>query len=558
MIRSIVLAALSLSPQPRGLLTLAPGQDTPFREVGEVVLPGVVTQCGERDKQWILEVDGGGLAAGDFDADGRHDLVVVDGSTVERAVAGEPGRPPRLFLQDEAGVLAAAPEEWSMKGGRFGMGVAAADVEGDGDLDLLVTQWGTDRLFLNEGNAGFEEDPAKSGLVGDAWGTSAAFFDLERDGDLDLAVVNYLLFDPAVIEPRASGACTWKGHSVLCGPEGLTPQHDQLYRNDGTGVFEEASAAVRFVPHAAAFGLGVTTLDFDLDGDTDLYVTNDSTPNHLWSNRGDGTVEEVGLRRGVAFDANGKEQAGMGIAVGDVDGNGREDLFCTNFSGESNALYLSGQRGRFRERAAPTGLGGPSVPLLGWGAAALDVDLDSDLDLVVVNGHVYPQAAEAGTDTAYAQPDYLYRMGAAGRFEQVPLTSAAPSVSRALTWLDLGNDGSLDLVVLTLDGPVRVLANQYAAHGSHWLSVRLQDELSRNRAALGARVTVQIGQRTLVREIRTAGGFQAALAAEAHFGLGAASEAKLEVIWPDGEVTLRESVPVDRPLLLRRTKEGVR
>ena len=529
--------------------------DAPFAVDTARALPGVETRAGSPDKRWILEVNGGGLVAGDFDGDGSHDLVVVDGSTVESAVAGEPGRPPRLFLQTEDARLAPAPESWNLAGGRFGMGGTAGDVEGDGDLDLVLTEWGPDRLVRNAGGEGFDE-ARESPFVGDGWSTSAAFFDLERDGDLDLVVVHYLAFDPGEIPAREDGDCSWKGQRVLCGPEGLTPIHDQLYRNDGQGGFEEVAAAAGFVPRAPGFGLGVVTLDADLDGDTDLYVTNDSTPNHLWENLGDGTLREVGLRKGVAFDANGKEQAGMGIAVGDLDADGREDLFCTNFSGETNALYLSGGRARYRERAAPLGVGGPSVPLLGWGTAALDVDLDADLDLAVVNGHVYPQAGRQGTDTSYAQPNLLHRAGADGRFTSEPLGDAPPAVSRALTWLDLGDDGALDLAILTLDGPVELLRNRAASEGARWLRVVLVDGRGRNRSALGGRVTARAGDAAQVREIRTAGGYQAAVPAEAHFGLGDAATVTLEVRWPDGAEQVVEDVATNRVLVLERAEEG--
>ncbi|MFT5464829.1 MAG: hypothetical protein ACI8QS_003736 [Planctomycetota bacterium] len=530
--------------------------EVPFLEAGERLLGGVTTRCGDVDKQWILEVNGGGLAAGDFNGDGLHDLVVVDGSTVAAATAGEPGGAPRLFLQGKEGKLAPGEGDWAMAGGRFGMGAAAADLEGDGDLDLLVTEWGRDRLFRNEAQTGFEEVTEGSGLVGDAWGTSAAFFDLEGDGDLDLAVVNYLHFDPTKIASREDAACRWKGLAVLCGPEGMQPQNDQLYRNRGDGTFEEITASAGFTPRAAAFGLGITTLDIDLDGDTDLYVTNDSTPNHLWRNEGNASLKEVGLRSGVALDSNGKEQAGMGIAVGDLNEDGREDLFCTNFSGEANALYLSTPRGRFRERASPGGIGGPSVPLLGWGTVALDTDLDGDLDLAVVNGHVYPQAAEAGTDTSYAQLDFLYRNSGSARFESQSLSGAEAGVSRALTWIDLGANGSLDLVTITLDGPVRVLENQVSPGvDGHWLSVRLVDGESKNRDGLGARVVVELDGRELTREVRTAGGFQASIPAQAYFGLGSAEAVNFVVFWPDGSRTRRENVALDRHHVIEKEAE---
>ena len=337
----------------------------------------------------------------------------------------------------------------------------------------------------------------------------------------------------------------------MCGPEGLTPVHDQLYRGEGDGTFVEVSVESGFRPTEAGFGLGVTTLDHDLDGDTDLYVTNDSTPNHLWQNSGEGTFAELGLRRGVALDESGKEQAGMGIACADLSGDGFPDLFVTNFSGENNALYQTvGGRAVYRERSHRLGFGGPSIPYLGWGAAAHDYDLDGDVDLAVLNGHVYPQADLPGTDTSYAQPDHLYRRSGA-RFELEELSDAGATVARALAGADLDGDGDVDLVAYDLATPgaagaVRVLENTGGA--GHWLVVRLAGK-GGNTAALGARLVATAGERSWSAEIRTAGGYQAAVPAEAHFGLGDAARLdRLEVRWPSGEVLVLEDVAVDRVL----------
>jgi len=514
----------------------------------EEVLEGSRTTCGSPDKEFILEVNGTGLALGDFDADGDPDLVVVDGSTLERVGREEPGLPPRLYL-NEGGELAPSGESWSMAGGRWGTGAATGDVDGDGYLDLVVLQWGPDRLVRNVGGAGFAEGTEEAGFVGERWGTSGAFLDHDRDGDLDLVVVNYLAFDPAKVPAQADGACRWKGYAVLCGPEGLTPVHDQLYANAGDGTFAEVSVATRFRPERAGFGLGVMTLDFDRDGDTDVYVTNDSTPNHLWQNEGD-TWKEVGLRLGVALDSSGKEQAGMGIAVGDINGDGGFDLVTTNFSGESNAIYVTGERRGWRERAAPLGAGGPSVRDLGWGVALEDFDLDGLLEIAVFNGHVYPQADEPGTDTSYAQADRFYDVEWGGRYEPRTLSSAPPSVSRAAAAADLDLDGRPDLVAVTLDGPVRVLRNRTA--GGHWLTVRLRGSGS-NTSALGALVQAEFDDEPGVagREVRTSGGYQSAVPAEVYFGLGQAERVRrLTVRWPSGETTVLEDVAADRVLVV--------
>jgi hypothetical protein len=520
-----------------------------FREIGARALPGVATTSGSPDKNYIVEVNGGGLLTGDYDGDGAFDLVLVDGSTLERVAAGKPGLPPRMFLGNGKAQFAPAGESWAMSGGRWGMGGAAGDVDGDGWLDFMLTEWGPDRLFLNQGGRGLAERTEQAGFLGERWGTSAAFFDADRDGVLDLYVVNYLSFDPSVIpSAKSPDAAQWKGHPVMSGPEGLVPVHDQHYRGLGDGRFEEVSAKVGLKPERACFGLGVLTLDYDEDGDTDLYVANDSQPNFLFENQGDGTFREIGPERGAAVDGSGKEQASMGLAAADCDGDGYQDLFVTNFSGEENALYVSrarprangqpGMRISYRERASASGLGGPSRPLLGWGTSFADFDLDGLLDLCVFNGHVYPQADRAGTDTSYRQLDQLYRgqAGASGpRYAPEPLSDAAPGVSRASAALDLDGDGDLDLVAIGLDGAVRVLENRAQERaGGHWLRVALRSPKG-NRHALGARVELSAGGRTLRAEVRSAGGYQAAVPAEVHFGLGPVQRIdELRVRWPSG------------------------
>jgi len=518
----------------------------PFVEDGPRALPGVTTTCGEAAKETILEVNGGGLVLADLDVDGDQDLVVIDGSTLPRMRQGEPGFPPTVHLNRGDGTFAPGGEPWAIAPGRWGMGGAAGDADGDGLTDVVITQWGPNRLLRNTGK-GFVETTETSGLQGSRWSTSAAFLDYDRDGALDLVVVNYLSFRLEEIEPMA-GTCKWKGVPVMCGPEGLLPVHDLLYRGKGDGSFEDVSQPAGFRPREAAYGLGVTTLDYDVDGDTDVYVSNDSTPNHLWQNRGDGTFEEVGMRLGVALDPNGKEQAGMGIGVGDVNRDGRQDLFVTNFSGENNALYLSSGR-TFRDASDLSRLGGHSIPFLGWGTGLHDYDLDGDLDIHVFNGHVYPQADLPGMDTSYAQLSFLYRNDGRGTFAPEPLSAAAPSVSRASAVADLNGDGWLDIVALDLGGAVRVLKNRGAegAPGAkrHWLAVRLVGQ-GKNRDALGARVEVHTGEARQVAEIRTAGGYQSAVPPIAHFGLGAAERAdKLVVRFPSGREVVREGVAAD-------------
>jgi enediyne biosynthesis protein E4 len=401
-------------------------------------------------------------------------------------------------------------------------------------------------VFLNSGGTGFRDATEGSGLTGKRWGTSAALLDYDLDGSLDLVVVNYLSFRRDEISARDSGECKWKGLPVMCGPEGLTAVHDQLYRGNGDGTFSDVTAEAGFRPDDAGFGLGVTTLDYDGDGDTDVYVTNDSTPNFLWENQGDGTFVEVGFRRGVDLDSNGKEQAGMGIACGDVNEDGLPDLFVTNFSGENNALYQSrasktGRAPRFSDRSHSAGVGGPSMQLLGWGTGMFDVELDGDLDLFVLNGHVYPQADSPGTDTTYAQPDQLFVNKGGGIFDEHPLAVGPDLVSRGGAFADLDGDGDIDVVATQVEGAIQIHENT-TTNDNRWIAFALDVE-GGNRDGLGARVEITVGERRSVTEIRTSSGFQAAVPARAHFGLGSAERVdSVSVRLPDGRTRRFENL----------------
>ncbi|MDZ4774710.1 MAG: CRTAC1 family protein [Planctomycetota bacterium] len=526
-----------------------------FRSIGERALPGVVTTCGSTSKNWIVEVNGGGVLLGDFDLDGRVDCVIVDGSTIERAQKGEPGFAPRLFLGNGDCTFRPAGERWNIPAGRWGMGGTTGDWNGDGRLDLVITDWGASRIFTNDSEKGFVE-VEKSGLARGEWATSAAPLDFDRDGKLDLVVVNYLAFDAKTVAQKGSGSCNWKGHPVMCGPEGLTPTCDRLYRGQGDGTFEDVTEKARFRPKDAGFGLGVMTFDYDDDGDTDIYVANDSTPNFLWENQGDGTFTEVGLRRGVSHDANGREQASMGIACGDLNGDLRPDLFVTNFSGENSVLYLSSKNGSFRERSAQAQLAGPSLGFLKWGTTLGDFDLDGDLDISVMNGHVYPEADLAGTDTSYAQEPQLFVNDGRTRFTLGEFADVGPLKARGCARADLDDDGDLDLVVVNVEGPVMVFENiAKRAESAHWLRVRLVGK-DGNRLGIGAKIIVAWDGGSMASEVRTAGGFQSAVPAEAHFGLGGVKKIDtLRVRWPSGREQVVKEVALDRILTITESDE---
>lgn len=549
--------------KPILVLALSLAGDGPLFHASDLTVGDepITLTCGSPEKNYILEVNGGGLIVNDFNLDGHLDLVTVDSSTLERVRAEEPALPSILWLGDGKGGFQRAGEEWDLPGGVWGNGGCAGDVDADGDPDLFLTEWGRNRLFLNDGGKGFLPtqdgipDPVNdsmkpTGLKGRRWSTSSAFLDYDGDGHLDLVVVNYLAFHLAEAKGPGDG-CSWKGHDVMCGPEGLVPVHDQLFKGNGDGTFEDVSLASGFRPAEACFGLGVMTLDYDLDGDTDIYISNDSMPNHLWENQGDGTFKEVGLRRGVSHDSNGKEQAGMGIACGDMDGDGRADLFVTNFSGERNSLYRSSRKSGFRERADVSRLGGPSIQRLGWGTGMWDYNHDGFVDLFVINGHVYPAADRPGTDTSYAQADQLFLGTEKGRFAEEPLSDGPDWVGRAAVSADFDEDGDLDLVVVQMGGPVRYLENQLKAGPDRsWLALDLK-AVNSHPDAIGAQVRLTLGERVLTGEVRNTAGYQAGCSTRLHFGLGAIEEVeRIEIRWPSGQTQVLEGTPVNQVLTI--------
>ncbi len=507
----------------------------------------VVMTCGGTPSREILEVNGGGLGLIDHDGDGDLDLFVAVGATLESPRLG-----PGCRLYENLGGLrfrdATARCAIDVRG--WANGVAVGDYDGDGRDDLYITCFGPDVLLANRGGR-FEDATAAAGVADDAWGTGAAFGDLDADGDLDLYVVNYLDFDPG----RPPARSRFKGVPVMAGPHGLVPAGDVVYENLGDGTFRDATGAWGFRV-APAYGLGVAIVDLTGDGLQDVFVGNDSMANFLFRNLGGGRFEEVGAYSGLAANADGEEQATMGIAVADVDSNGRPDLFTSNFSDDTNTLQLNLDGTFFDDRTAEYGLGLVSRPFLGWSCGFYDLDHDGDEDLLVVNGHVYPEATMERMNSWYEQVPLLFaRRGT--RFERVLAAEAGPFLDRprrdrAAVFGDLDGDGDVDAAVGELNGPVRVLRND--RDGGNWLVVGLSDdrEGSRNRRGLGAVVEVTAGGEVRRRWVHS-GGYQSSSALAAHFGLPSeAAGVTVEVTWPDGSRSRLEGVATRQHLVVRR------
>lgn len=502
---------------------------------------------GSQPSREILEVNGGGVALFDFDLDGDLDIFFANGATLE---APEKGAGSRLYRNLGGGKFQDVTASSGIELTRWAMGVSAGDYDGDGDDDLYVTCFGANVLLRNDlegGRRRFSDVTAEAGVGDRRWSSSSAFGDIDGDGDLDLYVTNYLEFEISNPPERS----VFKGAPIFGGPMGLVAPHDVLYENLGDGRFRDATDRRGCRPAKAGYGLGVRIVDFDRDGDQDILVGNDSLENFLFRNRGDGTFDEHGVASGLAANYDGRPQATMGLALADVDGNGQVDVFSTNFSSDTNTLHVNLGKLLFDDRTSQYGLAAVSRPFLSWGAGFYDFDLDGDEDLLIASGHIYPEADRYEIDSSYRQPLLLFERGES-RFERRidagPIFAQSLS-GRSLAFGDIDDDGDVDALLVSLNEPVRLLRNE--TKGS-----RLVVELAGapgNPHGLGSRIELLRGENSQRRWI-VSGGYQASDAPLAYFGLAAAEgePLTLRVEWPDGLRTSYGEIPADRRLLLKR------
>lgn len=518
---------------------------------GEAGLTGKNVFGGLARKDYILETTGNGVAIFDFDGDRRNDVFIANGTRLDAKASG----PPQLYHNIGSGRFEDVARAAGFTQTGWAQGVCAADYDNDGRPDLFVTHYGHNILYRNLGSGKFEDATVKARLpvTGVRYGSGCAFTDYDRDGFVDLFVANYVDLDLAKTPHPGSGEfCEWKGIPVMCGPRGLPKAHNVLYHNNRDGTFTDVSEQAGILKPGGRYALGVTAADFDNDGWPDIYVACDMTPSLLFHNKHDGTFEERGAEAGVAFNFDGNLQAGMGVAVGDYDGDGRLDIAKTNFSGDLTSLFHNDDGKFFTDLSREAGLGARQY--LGWGVAFVDVDDDGWPDLVVANGHVYPEVEGKELGDTYLEPTILYRNLGDGKFKDVS-REAGPAFrvsrpARGLAVGDLDGDGRPEIVLVNMNEAPSLLKNRtknQAAVG-HFLNVTLAGTKS-NRSAIGARVTVTAGGRKRIDEVMSGGSYYSQNSFTLHFGLGEAKTAEeIEVRWPSGIIQKVEHATADREL----------
>jgi hypothetical protein len=500
-------------------------------------------------KRYILETTGSGAAFFDYDEDGDQDLFLVNGTRLDYTERESPGN--RLYRNDGDGTFENVTEAARLEHRGWGQGAAVSDIDNDGDLDLLVTYYGPDLLYRNEGDGTFAEVGAASGVGDPRWSTSAAFADYDRDGSNDLAVANYVDLDLAST-PGPGGApnCFFMGIPVMCGPRGLAPARSILYHGRGDGTFEDVSGERSGVGLDPYYGLGAVWGDVDNDADVDLYFANDQMASNLYRNDGGGRFTDIGLLAGAALNEDGRAQAGMGVDTGDYDNDGWLDIHKTNFANDHNTLYRNMGAGEyFLDVSYRAGIGEPSYAYLGWGTGFQDFDRDGWLDILAVNGHVYPEVATAHIQSEYAQRALLFHNQEGKRFEEVggdhgPALSEKHA-SRAAAFADYDDDGDVDIGVTNMNERFSLLRDE-AKSENHWAGFRLIGRASA-RDALGARLTLVTGDRTQIREVKSGGSYLAQSDLRVLFGLGSATRIdRLTIRWPRGQVQTIENPRADQ------------
>jgi hypothetical protein len=508
-------------------------------------------------KRFIVETNGAGVAFVDYDNDGWTDALVLNGVRLQdgtRRVAAHPsgGTPAaHLYHNERNGRFTDVSARAGLRASGWASSVCAGDYDNDGFLDLFVTYYGGNVLYRNRGDGTFEDVTARARLPsgGTRWGSGCTFVDYDRDGRADLFVANYLVFDLATAAEAGAGPnCLWKGVPVNCGPRGLPTDTNLLFHNEGAGTFTDVSGASGVAAVTGRYSMTATAADFDGDGWLDIYVACDSTASTLYRNNHDGTFRDVAVERGVAYSESGGQQAGMGIALGDVNGDGELDLLKTHFADDVPALYRSLGKGLFEDVAVASGVGAQNR-YVEWGAGLPDFDNDGRADLMYVTGNVYPEVEAILKQYPHRSPRIVFRNVDGARFEDVSDRSGsganAAHSSRGAAFGDVDNDGDVDVLVFNMNEPPSLLRNDQRT-GRHWIAVKLQGSPS-DRAAIGATVKVIGGGLVQARAALSQSSYYSHDDLRLHFGLGSATHAdRIEVRWPSGRIETLRDVAGDR------------
>ncbi len=525
-----------------------------FVKSGPTVFQDVATQAGlaswshhmgSPTKPYILDSIGSGVALLDYDNDGWLDIYLVNGSTAEAVAGRAPSPHAALFHNNHDGTFTNVTAKAGVSNDRWGFGAVVADYDNDGWPDIFVSNFGKNRLYHNNHDGTFTDVAEKAGVALGNWSTGATWGDYDGDGKLDLFVPGYVHYDLAN-PPVSFNFCQFRGVKVMCGPRGLPGEPDHLFHNNGDGTFTDVSEHAGVGDKNNFFGLTSLFIDVNGDGKPDLLVGDDSTPNYLYINKGDGTFEDASFSSGYALNESGRETATMGIAAGDMTHNGRIDLYNTTFSDDYNPLYRNDGDGNFTDIAFDAGIAEPTVPFLGWGTAFFDYDNDGWLDLLMVNGHVYPQADQQNWGTSWAERPLLFH-SEAGKLALMPavegtaLAEVAPS--RGMAYGDLFNDGHIDAVVNNMDSPPSLFRN-VVKNGNHWIAFKLVGSSSLDtekagspRDAIGATMYVTANGFRQRADLIAGGSFASSSDPRPHFGLGPATKLeKIEIHWPSGRI----------------------
>lgn len=499
-------------------------------------------EIGDGSTSYIVESLGSGVALLDYDQDGWLDIYLVNAMTYS-ALAGK-SEPPHaaLFHNNHDGTFTDVTRHAGVANDRWGVGAIAGDYDNDGWPDLYVTNAGRNRLYHNNHDGTFTDVAEHAGVALGTWSTGATFGDYDGDGNLDLFVPGYTDYDFAN-PPKAnsdavvSNTCKFRGVNTFCGPRGLKGEHDHLFHNNGDGTFRDVSETAGVADKPGYYGLVSLFVDLDDDGHSDLLVGNDSTPNYLYRNKGDGTFENSSFESGYGVNGEGHETATMGIAVGSYNNSGRLSILDTDFSDDYKVLYRNDGKLSFTDVSAAAGIAEITLPYLGWGDAFLDFDLDGRADIFMVNGHVYPQVDQHDWGTSFAQKPLLFRNEEGSKFSLVPAVKgtglAIPTTARGAAFGDLFNDGHTDVVINNLFGPPTVLRNVLNT-GHHWIEFKLIGGGKVPRDAIGTKVLVTSNQLQQRGDVLSGGSFASSSDPRLLFGLGDTTKIdSVEVIWPD-------------------------